>query len=209
MNEASKRMSFSSRYPASRFSISRVASDTSLTTSNIVRAPKTLVAASPSAQRLRQYADDGLSSGQVSRTQQNDNAVAATLEYRHLAELGEVIHPGIRTRVRGENHALVEHYAYAVSHAIRLVCKSTLCSSWHVLLGCGRRAVRAIPDLGSILPDVVEGTWRLDIVIGGALRITRPPLMPSSAWIRTSAVWVVFRECAGSAAYRAAARTVR
>src|SRR6201997_3070291 len=122
MNEASKRMSFSSRYPASRFSISRVASDTSLTTSNIVRAPKTLVAASPSAQRLRQYADDGLSSGQVSRTQQNDNAVAATLEYRHLAELGEVIHPGIRTRVRGENHALVEHYAYAVSHAIRLVC---------------------------------------------------------------------------------------
>src|SRR6185312_9869194 len=37
---------------------------------------------------LRQYADDGLSSGQVSRTQQNHAAVVATLEYRHLAELG-------------------------------------------------------------------------------------------------------------------------
>src|SRR5271168_532254 len=51
MNEALKRMLFSSRYPASRFSISRVASETSVTTSNIVRAPKRLVAASPSAQR--------------------------------------------------------------------------------------------------------------------------------------------------------------
>src|SRR6478609_9140806 len=51
MNEALKRMLFSSRYPASRFSISRVASETSLTTSNIVRAPIRLVAASPSAQR--------------------------------------------------------------------------------------------------------------------------------------------------------------
>src|SRR6201987_1028847 len=71
---------------------------------------------------LRQYADDGLSSGQVSRTQQNENAVAATLEYRHLAKLGEVIHSGIRTGVRGENHALVEYYAYTVSHAINLLC---------------------------------------------------------------------------------------
>src|ERR1700722_17809661 len=66
---------------------------------------------------LRQYTDDGLSSGQISRTQQNDNAVAATLEHRHLAELGEVIHAGIRTGVRCENHPLVEQYAYTVGHA--------------------------------------------------------------------------------------------
>jgi hypothetical protein len=62
----------------------------------------------------RQDADDGLSSGQVSRTQQNDNAVAATLEHRHLAELGEGVHPGMRPGVRGENHALVRHYADTV-----------------------------------------------------------------------------------------------
>src|ERR1700676_2479963 len=71
---------------------------------------------------LRQYGDDGLSSGQVSRTQQNDNAVAATLEHRHLAKLGEVVHPGMRPGVRGENHALVEHYANAISHAMHLLC---------------------------------------------------------------------------------------
>src|SRR6476646_5469271 len=74
---------------------------------------------------LSQYADDGLSAGQVSRTQQNDNAVAATLEHRHLAELGEAIHPGMRTRVRGENHALVEHYADTVGHAMRLLGNRT------------------------------------------------------------------------------------
>jgi len=58
---------------------------------------------------------------QVSRTQQNHDAVVATLEYRHLAELGEVIHTGIRPGVRGENHALVEHYADTVSHAMHLL----------------------------------------------------------------------------------------
>ena len=71
---------------------------------------------------LRQHADDGLSAGQVSRTQQNDDAVAATLEHRHLAELGEVVHAGIRAGVRGENHSLVEHYADTVSHAMHLLC---------------------------------------------------------------------------------------
>src|ERR1700677_44378 len=80
---------------------------------------------------LRQYADDSLSSGQVSRTQQNDNAVAATLEYRHFAEFGEVVDAGIRTGVRGENHPLVEHYAYAVSHGMRLPVYNATCF-WRV-----------------------------------------------------------------------------
>src|SRR6202034_4182868 len=75
---------------------------------------------------LRQNADDRLRPGQISRAQQNDDAVTATLEYGHLAELGEVIHPGMRARVRGENHALVEHYAYAVSHATSFLCSRPL-----------------------------------------------------------------------------------
>src|SRR6478735_8111340 len=106
MNEALKRMLFSSRYPASRFSISRVASETSLTTSNIVRAPIRLVAASPSAQRCL-------------------NTLMTARVPARFAELGEVIHAGMRPGVRGENHALVEHYADTVGHAMRLLCIRT------------------------------------------------------------------------------------
>src|SRR5258705_212834 len=46
-------------------------------------------------------------------------AVAGSLEHCHLAELGDVVHAGVRARVRSENHSLVEHYAYAVGHASR------------------------------------------------------------------------------------------
>jgi hypothetical protein len=59
-----------------------------------------------------------LSSREISGTQQNDHAIAATLEHRHLAELGDVVHAGVRTGVRGKNHSLVKHYAYAVGHAL-------------------------------------------------------------------------------------------
>jgi hypothetical protein len=52
MNEALKPTSFSCRYSPSRRSISRIASATSIATSNIVRALQRWVASSPAAQLL-------------------------------------------------------------------------------------------------------------------------------------------------------------
>src|SRR5258706_9588195 len=68
---------------------------------------------------LVQYADNSLRSGEISGAQQHDNTIAAPLEHRHLAELGDVVETGIGAGVRGENHPLVEHHAYAVGHASR------------------------------------------------------------------------------------------
>src|SRR4030095_4554285 len=64
-----------------------------------------------------EHADHRLGSGEVSGAQQHDNAVAGAVEHRHLAELGEVVHAGMRTGVRGENHSLFKQYAYTVGHA--------------------------------------------------------------------------------------------
>jgi hypothetical protein len=69
---------------------------------------------------LVQDADHGLRSGEVARAQQDDDAVAATLEHGHLAELRNVVHASVRAGVRREDHPVVEHYAYAVGHAARL-----------------------------------------------------------------------------------------
>jgi hypothetical protein len=71
---------------------------------------------------LCQYADDSLSSGQISRAQQNYDAITATFEHRHFAELGEVVDARVGAGVGGENHSLVEHHADAIRHAMRLVC---------------------------------------------------------------------------------------
>ena len=68
---------------------------------------------------LVQHADHSLGTSEIAGTQQDDHAVAASLEHRHLAVLGEVIQARIRTGIRGENHPLVEHQANAVGHASR------------------------------------------------------------------------------------------
>ncbi len=71
-----------------------------------LRAPQIIIHASRAT--LVQHTDHSLCSGKLSGTQQYDDAVAATLEYRHLAELRKVIDAGIRARVRRKNQSLVE-----------------------------------------------------------------------------------------------------
>ena len=68
---------------------------------------------------LIQHADHGLRSGEVAGAQEDDDAVAAPLEHRHLAEPGDVVHAGVGARVRRENHPRVEHHAYAIRHSPR------------------------------------------------------------------------------------------
>ena len=93
------------RYSPSRRSMSRIASATSIATSNIVRAFHRLATSSPARAALVQHADHRLRSGEVAGAQQHDDAVAAALEHRHLAELGDVVHAGVRARVRREDDA--------------------------------------------------------------------------------------------------------
>ena len=66
---------------------------------------------------LLQHADHGLRPGQVAGAQQDEHAIAGPLEHGHFAELGEVIHAGVRARVRREDDPILEQDADTVRHA--------------------------------------------------------------------------------------------
>ena len=119
-------MSLSSRYSPSRRSMSRIASATSIATSNIVRALQRLANAAPSrsaasARRSRPAFRRGCPNSSRTMTRS-----PRALEHRHLAELGDIVHAGVRARIRREDHALVEHYADTVSHAPRFLINRRL-----------------------------------------------------------------------------------
>ena len=141
--------------------MSRIASATSIATSNIVRAFHRFGGPVAGGAALVQHADHGLRSGEVAGAQQDDDAVAATLEHRHLAELGEVVHAGIRARVRGEDHA--------PGRALRRCSRSCDC---RLAAGAGSWVtvahIRCVPT-----PPVPRR-----IVVARAYRVVPPPILP-------------------------------
>jgi hypothetical protein len=95
---------------------------------------------------LVQHPDHSLRAGEVAGAQQDDDAIAATLEYGHLAELGDIVHAGMGARVRSENHPLVEHDADTVGHAM---CFQDYRSGERILFCAGglrRRFHRSMQD---------------------------------------------------------------
>src|SRR5580692_2003852 len=67
---------------------------------------------------LLEHTDDGLSCGQVSRTQQDDRSITQAFEDGHLAEPSEVVDSGVRAGVRFEDDAVLKQNAYAIGHTL-------------------------------------------------------------------------------------------
>src|SRR5690348_17227808 len=86
---------------------------------------------------LVEHVDHRLCPGKVSGAQQHDGPVAGPLEHRHLAELGDVVHAGIGTGIRGEDHPGVEQYADTVGHAsYSLITEPSMRQPWKLWWRC-------------------------------------------------------------------------
>jgi hypothetical protein len=74
---------------------------------------------------LPEHVDDRLRSRKVSGAEQDEHAIARSLEDRHLGERGEVVDRGMGARVRREDDSVVEKNADTISHADSLVVAFT------------------------------------------------------------------------------------